>query len=126
MHVAYPPRINTHPQNLKDTVQGEPAEFIIEATGTDPLRYNWLHRKLAGERGESGEWQPCPVEWSGDARLTIPSVQKSNEGSYCCVVSNCAGNQSSNLAKLSVGKKPTINSSATEVMSMNCMFGFCM
>ena len=104
MHVADPPRINTHPRNLKNAVRGKPAKFIVQVTGTEPLSYQWLHWKLTGEGGGCGEWQPCLAEWCDGATLTIPSVQKSNEGSYHCAVSNYAGTQTSNLAKLSVGK----------------------
>ena len=105
LHVADPPRITTHPQELKDAVQGKSVKFTVQATGTHPLNYRW-HWKLAREGGGSGEWQPCPAEWSDGASLTMPSVQKSNEGSYCCVVSNHAGRQISNPAELSVGKNP--------------------
>ena len=98
------PRVTSHPRDLKDVVPGKPVMFTAEATGTEPLSYQWLHWKLAGEGGGSGEWQPCPAEWSDGATLTIPSVQKSNEGHYCCVISNCAGSQASEAAYLSVGK----------------------
>ena len=106
-HVADPPRITIHPQSLKDTIQGKYAKFTVLATGTHPLNYQWWHWKLAGEGGGSGEWQPCPTEWCDGATLTIPSVQKSNEGSYRCVVINHVGSQSSNPAELSVGKNLT-------------------
>ena len=102
MHVADPPRIITHPQDLKYVVRGKCAKFIVQATGTEPLSYQWWYWKLAGEGGQNGEWQPCPAEWCNGATLTIPSVQKSNEGLYCCVISNCAGNQASKQAKLEV------------------------
>ena len=105
MHVADPPRITSHPQELKDAVPGKPVKFSVLATGTQPLSYQWWHWKLTGEGSGSGEWQQCPAEWCSGATLTIPSVQKSNEGLYCCVISNCAGNQASNPAGLSVGKK---------------------
>ena len=36
--------------------------------------------------------------------LTIPSIQMSNEGSYHCTVSNCAGSETSDTATLTVGK----------------------
>ena len=98
LRVADPPRITTHPQELKADIQGKPAKFTIQATGTEPLSYNWQWKPAA----EEGEWQPCPTEWCNGASLTIPSVQKSNEGRYCCVVINCAGSQTSNPAKLEV------------------------
>ena len=104
---ADPPRVTSHPRDLKDVVPGKPVIFTTEAMGTEPLNYQWLHWKPAGKGGGSGEWQPCPAEWCDGAMLTIPSVQKSNEGSYCCVISNCAGSQTSEPASLSVGKKLT-------------------
>ena len=107
MLVAELPRITSHPQDLENAVQGKSAKFTIQATGTEPLNYHW-EWKSAGE-DESEGWQPCDAEWCDGATLCIPSVQKSNEGSYRCVVSNCAGNQTSNPAELSVGKNPTVN-----------------
>ena len=81
--------------------------FTAEATGTEPLNYQWLHRKPAAKEGGVEEWHLCPAEWCDGATLTISSVQKSDEGTYCCVISNCAGRQTSNPANLSVGKNPT-------------------
>ena len=52
--------------------------------------------------GGSEEWKPCDAKGSNTATLIIPSVQKSNEGSYRCVISNCAGSQISNSAELEV------------------------
>ena len=73
--------------------------FTAEATGTGPLNYHW-EWKPAEEEGESKTWQQCCAEWSDSVTLTIPSVQKCNEGSYHCVISNYAGSQISNTAKL--------------------------
>ena len=50
------------------------------------------------------------MESSDGTTLKIPSVQKLNEGSYQCVISNYAGFQISKAAKLSVGKNLDINS----------------
>ena len=100
MYVAEPPRITTHPQELKNAVQGKPAKLTIQATGTEPLSYQWQWKPAEG----SVKWQPCRAGWCDGATLTIPSVQKSNEGSYRCVISNCAGRQASNPVNLSVGK----------------------
>ena len=100
MYVAEPPRITCHPQELKNAVQGKPAKLTIQATGTEPLSYQWQWKPAE----KSVKWQPCPAEWCDGATLTIHSVQKSNEGSYRCVISNCAGSQVSNPVNLSVGK----------------------
>ena len=104
IHVAEPPRITTHPQELKDAVQGKPVTFTVQAIGTEPLNYHWRW-KPATEDG-SEQWQSCDAEWCDGATLTIPSVQQFNTGSYCCVVSNSVGTQISKAAQLSVGKNP--------------------
>ena len=102
-HAADPPRITTHPRGVKDAVPGKPVTFSIQATGTEPLNYQW-ECKIGGG---SGEWQSCDVEsfrGENSSTLTIPSVQKSNEGSYRCTVSNFAGRETSQCATLTVGK----------------------
>ena len=100
-HAAEPPRITTHPQEVKDAVPGKLVTFSIEATGTEPLSYQWEYNP--DTKGWSEQWQPC--SGSNTDTLAIPSVQKSNEGSYRCVVSNCTGRRTSIAAKLfDVGK----------------------
>ena len=77
--------------------------FCTEVDGTEPLSYQWEWNPP----GEANEWQPCGGEGFAGAdlsRVTIPSVQKSNEGSYRCFIWNCAGSQKSKPAQLSVGK----------------------
>ena len=44
------------------------------------------------------------MEWCDGTTLKIPSLQKLNEGSYQCVISNCAGSQISTAAELRIGK----------------------
>ena len=102
-HVVEPPKIITHPQELKDVVEGESAKFNIQASGTEPLNYYWQWKPA--EKGSGSEkWQPCPANYTEGTTLTLPMVEKSNEGIYRCVVSNFAGEQTSNSAKLGVGK----------------------
>ena len=113
MQTADPPQVTAHPQGLKDAVTGQPATFTVYATGTEPLNYKWQWKPAGEEEGGGEEWQLCDMESSDSTTLTIPSVQKLNEGSYQCVISNCAGSQISEAAKLSIGKKQDINS--------NCM-----
>ena len=90
VHVAKPPRITTHPQKLKDVIPGKSAKLTVQAMGTEPLNYNWQWKR-DGKGSGNKEWQPCEEGWSDGATLTIPGVQKPNEGSYRCVVSNHAG-----------------------------------
>ena len=104
LHVAKPPSIITNPQDLI-AAQERSAKFTIRAIGTEPLSYKWQWKPAAKKWwkwGGSEEWQPYDAEWCDGATLTIPSVQKSNEGSYRCVISNCAGNKTSEPAKLKV------------------------
>ena len=104
--VADPPRITTQPHELKDVAQGKSAKFSIQASGTETLNYNWQW-KPAEERGGSKDWQQCDAKLCKGATLSIAKVEKSNEGSYRCVVSNFAGNQTSIPANLTVGKSST-------------------
>ena len=97
-----PPKITLHPKSLKEVCPTKPVVFTVQATGTDPLSYYWQWKPA----GENEEWQPCDADLSYGATMTIPSVQKSNEGSYRCVISNYAGTQTSNPAELSIGKNP--------------------
>ena len=98
LHVAVHPRVITHPKDLVNTVPGQQVLFIVKTTGTKPLNYQWHYNP--DTEGGSEEWQPC--SGSNTATLTICSVQKSNQGSYRCVISNCAGSQTSKPAKLEV------------------------
>ena len=106
MDVADPPRVTNHPLDTKDAVPGKSLMLIVEAIGTQPLNYQWEWKSAI----DDVEWQSCDVErfpGADSSTLTIPNVQKSNEGSYRCVISNCTGNQSSYPAKFSVGECTT-------------------
>ena len=104
---ADPPRVTSHPKGVKDAVPGQPVTFTVHATGTEPLSYQWWWTLVgSGDESRKEEWQLCDVKRSDGHTLTISSVQKSNEGSYHCVISNCAGSQNSEPAVLSVGKNP--------------------
>jgi len=107
LYVAIPPRITIHPLDMKDAVSGNSFMLHAEATGTQPLNYQWEWKSAM----EDGEWQPCDVErfpGADSSTAVISSVEKSNEGSYRCVVTNCAGAHISNSAKLTVGENNSI------------------
>ena len=94
---ADPPRITTHPREIKDAVPGNQVAFTIQATGTEPLNYQWEHKT-----GDGNEVERIPG--ANRSTLTIPKVKKSDKGSYHCIVSNCAGSETSKFATLTVGK----------------------
>ena len=103
LRTADPPRITTQPEGLKNIVAGKPASFTVLVTGSEPLSYQWQHKP----RGGSERWQDCDVKrfpGADSSTLTIPSVRKSNEGSYHCTVSNCAGSETSDSATLTLGE----------------------
>ena len=88
---------------MKNAVPGKPVTFKIQATGTQPLNYQWELKTGGG----SGVWQLCDRERFSGANspaFTIPSVQKSSEGSYRCTVSNLAGSETSQCVTLTVGE----------------------
>ena len=92
-----PPEVTNHPESLAEVGLGQVVSFTVQATGTHPLNYQW-EWKSAGSK----EWKPCNAEGSDGVKITIPSVQKSDEGQYRCVVNNIAGSQKSKPARLEV------------------------
>ena len=98
---ADPPRITTHPREINDAFPGNLVAFTIQATGTEPLNYQWERTT-----GDGNDVERIPG--ANSSTLIIPSVQKSNEGSYRCTVSNCAGSETSECATLTVGKEKAI------------------
>ena len=98
--IAKPPKISTQPSSQKDILPGNSVAFTIQATGTEPLNYQW-ERKTSGEEGGSKKWQSFPC---GETELKFTEVQACNAGYYRCVVSNSAGSETSQYALPTVGK----------------------
>ena len=120
IQAARPPRITAHPQQLKDAVPGDTLTFTIQASGTEPLNYQWEIKTGDG----SGEWQSCDVErftGANSSTLTIPSVQKSDEGIYLCVVSNSVGSQTSEAVNLNIGKTQIVIYRGVDKVSHKCL-----
>ena len=101
-----PPEIINHPESFKEISEGQTVAFTIQATGTEPMSYQWEWKPAMDGDGNE-EWQPCNTgRFSGteSSTLVISSVQKLNEGSYRSVINNYAGSKTSQPAKLSVGR----------------------
>ena len=87
---------------------GKPVTFSIQATGTEPLNYQWQCWKPEGEE-ESEAWQDTTCDGvkfqEVKAALKLTAVQASDAGYYRCAVSNSAGSETSQCTKLVVGKQ---------------------
>jgi len=95
--VDEPPEVISDPESLKDISPTKTVEFTTQATGTEPMHYNWEWKPAVDGDGNE-EWQPCNTEmFSGteSSTLVIYNVQKLNEGSYRSVISNYAGSKTS-------------------------------
>ena len=73
------------------SVTGESVTICIEAEGTAPLQFSWLHGHMVVE-GADG-----PV-------LTFTEVTEADSGSYQCLVKNRFGQAVSKPSKIEVGK----------------------
>ena len=89
--LAEPPKITTHPKELKDTVPGKQVSFTVQATGVEPMSYQWQWKPI----GKEDQWQNLSsgvsIQGTGTPTLTFSSSKSCGEGLYRCVVTNCAG-----------------------------------
>jgi hypothetical protein len=94
LSLSVKPEIVEQPLNLS-VVATAPAVFSVTASGTLPLSYQWQKngQDLTGET---------------KASLTILSVGNADAGNYRVIVSNVAGAQMSDIAKLEVIQPPKI------------------
>ena len=99
---ALPPSIVTQPTNQLATVGGA-ATFVVVATGSQPLSYQWWFNAtnlLAGATNTS---------------LTLTNVQTTNAGNYSVVVANVAGSVTSSNAVLTMNGPPVITQQPVNV-----------
>src|SRR5207249_4944196 len=76
-------------------IVGGTATFTVEASGGDPLTYQWY-------------FNGTPITGATDSTLTIPNVQLSDAGQYSVQISNPYGSVTSAFATLDVFELPTI------------------
>ncbi|MCP1137267.1 SBBP repeat-containing protein [Paenibacillus polysaccharolyticus] len=88
------PSITSQPGN-KTVTAGQTATFSITASGDAPLSYQWKKDGNALTDGEN-------ISGATAATLSISNTQSGDAGSYTVVVTNAAGNASSNPATLTV------------------------
>lgn len=103
--VNNPPLITSQPTN-RTIVAGASASFVVVATGTGPLSYQW-------KRGTNNLVNGAGVSGANTATLTVTGAQLAQAGSYIVVVANSVGTATSQPAILSVQSPPTIASQPT-------------
>ena len=83
-----------------DVLPGEATTFSVQASGTQPLSYQWQQKQF-GRVGEKDGWQNL---CGGSDTFQVREVQACNAGYYRCVVSNPVGSEVSQCASLTVGE----------------------
>ena len=104
------PTIAAQPANQIVTV-GQAATFSVAASGTAPLRYQWL-RNNANIGGATGASYTTPATLAGD-----------NGSKFNVVVSNSAGNITSSMATLTVNTSVVAPTITTEPVSQTVNVG---
>ena len=101
------PSITAHSQELKKTVPGKSVSFTVQATGTEPLKYQWQWKPVV-EGVSSEEWQNLSsggsVQGADTATLTYSSIEACTEGLYRCVVTNIVGEEISKCIDHIIGE----------------------
>jgi hypothetical protein len=88
------PTITVHP-TLQMSCPGGTVSFSVTATGSSPLTYQW--QKNGTNLAEGGVYSG-----TNSGILSISNAQAAQEGDYRCVVSNTAGNATSQSASFTL------------------------
>ncbi len=94
VNTAIAPSIITQPQDQPNILPGATATFSVNASGTDPLNYQWYYNTNT------------LLTNATDSILTITNIQPGDAGSYSVTVSNIAGGVISSNAFLTVNTSP--------------------
>ncbi len=82
------PVIAQHPESITIPV-GNPVIFLVSATGTAPLQFQWQKNGVN-------------IEGADEATFVINNTQLSDAGNYRVIITNIAGQVTSNVAVLTV------------------------
>src|SRR5207245_2134963 len=105
-----PPTITTPPASQTVTA-GQTASFSVAATGTAPLSYQWQKNSVA-------------ISGATSSSYTTPATTSSDNGAqFTAIVSNTAGNVTSNAATLTVNAAPVAPSILTQPSSQTVTAG---
>jgi hypothetical protein len=108
--VELPPSITQQPVSLT-VKQGDPATFMVVATGDPPLSYQWRFSGLTGN-----------LPGATNSKLVIQAAQETNAGNYRVIVSNTSGSVTSVVATLRVLIPTALTN--TVVVGTNLNFSF--
>ncbi|MHC4671963.1 MAG: immunoglobulin domain-containing protein [Planctomycetota bacterium] len=89
-----PPTITQHPQSLT-LHQNNTAQFTVTATSDNPMQYQWQRNQV--DLADGGT-----ISGAQTNTLQIGQVKFSDQADYRCVVSNSAGDATSDSASLSL------------------------
>jgi len=108
--VQLPTSITQQPVSLT-VKQGDPATFMVVATGDPPLSYQWRFSGLMGN-----------LPGATNSNLVIQAAQETNAGNYRVIVSNTSGSVTSVVATLRVLIPTALTN--TVVVGTNLNFSF--
>ncbi len=94
--IIVPPTITSDPADAT-VFDGDSATFMVSATGTAPLTYQWRRNQIN-------------IPGANSASYTISAAHSSDEGLYSVFVTNVAGNATSLQAQLRVNSAPFLGS----------------
>ncbi len=103
------PVITTQPTSASITAGGS-ATFVIVASGSAPLSYQW-YKGVAALTGATS------------VSFIVASAQPADAGSYTCIVSNNAGSATSNAATLTITSASTPPSITAQPSSVSVVAG---
>jgi sugar lactone lactonase YvrE len=109
------PSITAHPASVSAAAGGS-AFFSVTATGTAPLSYQWQFSTNAGASWNSVSALTGAVVSGGTSSfLTLSNLTIAlNNAQFRALVSNSAGNATSNVATLTVNQAPVITNAFTD------------
>jgi glucose/arabinose dehydrogenase len=100
--VTAPPSITSQPSN-QTAAQGQPATFMVAATGSTPLSYQWQRNQVNISGANASSYMI--------ASTALPD----NGAKFRCVVTNAFGNATSNEAMLTVTAPPSITTQPSDL-----------
>ena len=110
--VLLPPAIATQPASAS-VLAGSNVSFIVTASGTALLGYQWLKNGLVLANGGN-------VSGANTATLSLATVASADTANYSVTITNSVGNITSSIASLTVLTTPTIS---TQPLSQNLVAG---